>query len=171
VSIVVRRATAADRDAIFAVHAAAFPTPAEARLVVALEEDGDALLSLVAADGDAIVGHIFFSRLAVTAGSRPIAAAALAPVAVVPARRYRGIGSGLIDTGLAMIGEEAIDYVFVLGDPEFYERFGFDAAIGTRFASGHAGPYWLALPLGDAPLPRKGEVSYPRAFAALRQAA
>jgi putative acetyltransferase len=167
VTILVRRAAAEDRDAIFALHAAAFPTAAEARLVVALEEDGDALLSIVASSEGTILGHAMFSRMAGTAGSRPLAAAALAPVAVQAERRYRGIGSALIDAGLAMLGEDGIDYVFVLGDPDYYERFGFDPEIGGRFASPYAGPHWMALALGDGPVPKRGEARHARAFTGL----
>jgi putative acetyltransferase len=166
-TITVRRAVAQDRDAIFALHADAFPTAAEARLVVALEEDGDALLSLVADAGGAIIGHVLFSRMAATAGARPLSAAALAPVAVEASRRYRGIGSALIDAGLGMLGEEGVDYVFVAGDPDYYERFGFDPAVGARFASPYSGEAWMGLSLRDGPLPKRGEARHARAFAML----
>jgi putative acetyltransferase len=166
-TITLRRAAPEDRDAIYALHAAAFPTPAEARLVVALEEDGDAILSLVADAAGEVIGHVLFSRMAVQAGARSISAAALAPVAVEASRRYRGVGSALIDAGVGILGEEGIDYVFVVGDPDFYERFDFDAGIGARFASPYSGPSWMGLALGDSPQPKRAEARHARAFAAL----
>jgi putative acetyltransferase len=169
VTIVIRRAVADDRDKAFALHAAAFPTSAEARLVVALEEDGDAILSLVADAGGEIVGHLLFSRMAAMAGARQIVAAALAPVAVAEAHRLRGIGTALIDAGLAMLGEDGIDYVFVTGDPDYFERFGFDPAIGARFDSPYAEDDRLGLALGDGPLPKRAEVRHARAFDALAE--
>jgi len=170
-TITVRRAAPDDRDAIYALHAAAFPTPAEARLVVALEEDGDAILALVADAGGAVIGHVLFSRMAATAGARTLSAAALAPVAVAAARRYRGVGTALIDAGLGMLVEEGVDYVFVVGDADYYESFGFDPAVGARFASPYAGPAWMGLALGDGPLPKRGEARHARAFAMLGQSA
>ncbi|MDB5690392.1 MAG: family N-acetyltransferase [Sphingomonas bacterium] len=170
-TIVIRRASADDRDKVFTLHAAVFPTAAEARLVVALEEDGDAILSLVADAGGEIIGHLLFSRMVATAGARRPGAAALAPVAVAEAHRYRGIGTALIDAGLAMLGEEGIDYVFVLGDPDFYERFGFDPAVGARFDSPYAGDGWMGLALGDGPLPKRAEACHARAFTGLAEQA
>jgi putative acetyltransferase len=169
VTIVIRRATAQERDAIYALHVAAFPTSAEARLVVAIEEDGDAILSLVADAAGSIVGHLLFSRMEAMAGARRIGAAALAPVAVAEAHRYRGIGTALIDAGLAMLGDEGIDYVFVEGDPDYFERFGFDPAVGARFESRRAGEDWMALALGDGPLPKRAEVRHAPAFDALAE--
>jgi putative acetyltransferase len=168
-TILVRRADPGDRDAIFAVHAAAFPSVAEARLVVALEEDGDAILSLVADAGGEIIGHLMFSRMAAVAGTRRPVAAALAPVAVAGPHRYRGIGTALIDAGLGMLTDESVEYVFVLGDPDYYERFGFDPAIGARFDTPYAGEEWMGLALGDAPLPKRAEVRHARAFDALAE--
>jgi putative acetyltransferase len=166
-TITIRRAVPADRDAIYTLHASAFPTPAEARLVVALEEDGDAMLSLVADADGVVIGHVLFSRMAASAGARTLSAAALAPVAVEASRRYRGIGTALIDAGIGMLEEEGVDYVFVAGDPDFYERFGFDPAVGARFASPYSGPAWMGLALGDAPHPKRAEARHPRAFATL----
>jgi putative acetyltransferase len=171
VTIVIRPAVPAERDAIYALHAAAFPTSAEARLVIALEEDGDAILSLVADAAGTIVGHLLFSRMEAAAGARSPAAAALAPVAVAEALRYRGIGTALIDAGLAMLGDDGIEYVFVLGDADYYDRFGFDPAIGARFDTPYAGEEWLGLALNDAPLPKRAEVRHARAFDALAEQA
>jgi len=105
--------------------------------------------------------------MTVEAGARMIAAAALAPVAVEASRRYRGVGSALIDAGVGILGEEGIDYVFVVGDPDYYERFDFDPAIAARFASPYSGPAWMGLALGDAPHPKRAEARHARAFATL----
>jgi len=166
-TITIRRSVPEDRDAIYALHGAAFPSLAEARLVVALEEDADALLSLVAESAGEIIGHVLFSRMTATAGARTLSAAALAPVAVEASRRYRGIGSALIDAGVGMLGEEGVDYVFVVGDPDYYERFGFDPAVGARFTSPYSGPAWMGLALGEAPHPKRAEARHARAFATL----
>ncbi len=74
--MIVRAATSADAAAIHAVHVAAFPTDAEARLVDALIGDGDQLVSVVADDGVAIIGHCRCSRMTVVAERASIPATA-----------------------------------------------------------------------------------------------
>jgi predicted N-acetyltransferase YhbS len=79
-------------------------------------------LSLVALAGDALVGTV---RLwPVLAGRRR--ALLLGPLAVDPARREEGIGAALMNEALrraAAAGEEA---VLLVGDHEYYKRFGFE---------------------------------------------
>ena len=57
--------------------------------------------------------------------------------------------------------------VFVLGDPGYYGRFGFSAAAAAPFESPYAGPYLMALALGEGPLPGFGRFDYAPAFGAL----
>jgi putative acetyltransferase len=68
--------------AIRRLHRESFPTGAEADLVDTLRSDGDAVLSLLAEEGGAVIGHALFSRMAA-----PFRALGLAPVAVLPAHR------------------------------------------------------------------------------------
>lgn len=74
---------------------AAFPTPAEADLVDWLRRDGDAVFSLVAVKGNAVVGHMALSKVAA-----PFLALGLGPVAVLPERQRTGIGTRMIREGL-----------------------------------------------------------------------
>jgi len=167
VTVIIREAAPADDAGIAAVHRAAFPTSAEAGLVAALMAGDDVLLSLVAERDGVVVGHLLFSRVDASADGRPVAGAALAPVAVVPERQGLGIGGGLIDQGLAMLAERGVALVFVLGDAGFYEQFGFDAALGARFETPYAGDHWLALALDDRRWPKRGAVRHAAAFAQL----
>ena len=155
----------ADDDAIAAVHRAAFPGNDEARLVAALVSDGDMRVSLVAEAAGGIIGHVMFSAMAVLADGVPVAAAGLAPVAVVPNRQRDGIGSALIRAGLEALAAQAVSIVFVLGDPRYYRRFGFDAGIAAGFANPYAGPYLMARWLSDARLIGQGSAAYSPAFA------
>jgi putative acetyltransferase len=166
-SIVIRDAEPEDIEAIHALHVACFPTAAEARLVASLDAADDVAAALVAEQGKAIVGHVCFSRMNVMADGSPISAAALAPVAVSAELRGVGIGSGLIEQGMAALEDEGVRLVFVLGDLDYYGRFGFEADLAKPFASPYAGPHWQALWLGKPARVRAGEARHAAAFAAL----
>jgi putative acetyltransferase len=163
--VVIRPAAPEDAAGIRQVHLGAFPTAAEADLVQELERAGDAVVSIVAED-EGIVGHVLFSRMEVLADGRPLAALGLAPVAVVQSRQSEGIGGALIEAGLSRADELGTDIVFLLGEPGYYRRFGFEASAAEPFASPYAGPYFQALALaGDYAPPDCGEAAYAPAFA------
>ena len=163
-----RPANPTDAAAIRAVRRAAVPTSAEAELVERVERDGDAVASLVAERDGEVVGHLLLSRMEVGGDGRRFRALGLAPVAVLPPRQRVGIGSELIRGALAIAGARGEEYVFVLGEPEYYQRFGFSAATAAPFASFYAGPFLMALRLreGVEP-PASGKAHYAPAFARL----
>jgi putative acetyltransferase len=151
-----------DIPAIREVIEAAFGRPLEADLAERLRRDGDSVISLVAADGDDIAGHVIFSRM-----NAPTSALGLGPVSVAPARQDSGIGTALILAGLERAAKAGWQSVFVLGEPGYYRRFGFDPALAQGFASPYAGPYFMALALNGALPAREGAAEYAPAFAGL----
>ena len=112
--MVIRDEEPSDRAAVRAIIEAAFARPEEADLVDRLRDDGDCEVSLVAGEGDQIVGHVLFSRM-----GAPFRALGLAPVAVAPERQRSGIGGGLIRAGLARARSAGWQGVFVLGNPGY----------------------------------------------------
>jgi putative acetyltransferase len=58
----------------------------------------------------------------------------LAPMAVLPERQRRGIGSLLVRECLQRLQATPIPFVIVLGHPAFYPRFGFQpcSKLGVR---------------------------------------
>ena len=120
-----------DADAIRRLHNEAFNGDVEGRLVDLLRKNNKALVSLVAAIGEDIFGHILFSAVSIT-GAAPdapaVRAIGLAPVAVLPGFQRRGVGSRLVHEGLGRCKRAGYDLVVVLGDPAYYGRFGFRAA-------------------------------------------
>lgn len=158
-----RPATPGDAAAIRALLLDCFPGPGEADLVEALRAAGDAPVELVANEGEEIVGHVMFSRM-----DAPFPALALAPVAVAATRRRRGSAAALIREGLEIARSAGWKGVFVLGDPAYYGRFGFDAAMASGFDSPYAGPYLMALALDGDTLPAaRGRLRHATAFGAL----
>ena len=120
--IAIRLEAAADVAGIRAVHVASFPTAAEADLVEALRAAGRLSVSLVAVEDGTIVGHAAIS--AVTAAGTP-PGAGLAPVAVLPVFRRRGVAAALVEAALACSRELGFSWAVVLGNPAYYGRFGF----------------------------------------------
>jgi putative acetyltransferase len=161
-AIHVRPERAGDVSAIDAVHRAAFPTDAEARLVALLREHGQARVSLVAERDGAIVGHILFSPVTIVeqASSSPRVLASglgLAPVAVTPETQRRGVGSVLIREGLAAGRNLGCRFVVVLGHTDYYPRFGFrrasDLGLGNEYGADEA---FMVLELETGSLPTGG---------------
>jgi putative acetyltransferase len=147
------------RVAIHEVLVAAFPSEDEANLVDRLRSDGDSVISLVAVEEDAVVGHILFSRL-----NAPIRALGLAPVAVTPTRQRFGIGSQLIRAGLKQAAADGWQAVFVLGEPRYYGRFGFDVSLASGFTSPYAGAHFMAIAIGAALPVTSGSIEHAPAF-------
>jgi putative acetyltransferase len=127
-SITVRRETPADIDAVRRVETAAFGRVEEADLVDALRDAGDLLLSLVAELDGEVIGHIGFSPMTIESPGRSHASICLAPVAVVPERQKQGVGSRLIESGLAELRQMGVTGVILQGHPSYYPRFGFRPA-------------------------------------------
>ena len=136
----IRPETPSDAAAIRRVHVEAFGQPDEADLVDALRAAGALRISLVAAEGATVIGHIAFSAVVVRAGASTINTLGLAPMAVLPEYQHRGIGSRLVRAGLAACGDTPHGLVFVLGAPPFYGRFGFTPAKPLGLTWEHGGP-------------------------------
>lgn len=168
----VRSERPADLAAIHAVNAAAFGRENEALLVERLRQSPAwvAGLSLVAALDEQVIGHILFSRIHIEAEGDAVASLALAPMAVLPGWQRRGVGSALVQAGLAAAAALGWRHVIVLGHPGFYPRFGLLPA--SRFSI-HP-PFdvpdevFMALELQPGALDGvSGVVAYPAAFDAV----
>ncbi len=126
-NIEVRPETEAERSAVFDLNVAAFPSPAEAKLVDSLRRSAEPYISLVATNGPDIVGHIMFTPVTLDAFSE-LKLMGLAPMAVSPALQRSGIGTMLVNAGLEQCRERGIGAITVLGHAEYYPRFGFRPA-------------------------------------------
>ncbi|MGW2339012.1 GNAT family N-acetyltransferase [Streptomyces sp. NPDC001661] len=164
-----RPETGADRAAVHAVNAAAFPTEAEADLVDALRADTDAWLEGLSYVAEAPDGTVAAYALITRCTVDGAPAAALAPCAVLPRYQNTGAGSAVVRAVLEAARARGERLVLVLGHPEYYPRFGFTPASGYGIRPGFDVPdeAMMALVLDEhddsGQLPR-GTITYPAAF-------
>ncbi|MFT7653370.1 MAG: putative acetyltransferase [Candidatus Azotimanducaceae bacterium] len=95
----------------------------EQDLVNRLRDTNALALSLVAEIGGCVVGQITFSLASNSDESGPWFA--LGPVSVIPELQNEGIGSALINRGLAEIRDRGALGCILTGNPDYYQRFGF----------------------------------------------
>jgi putative acetyltransferase len=158
----VRDESPGDCKAVYQVVSSAFGRLSEAELVGELREAGDSVVSVVADDDGQIVGHVLLSKM-----DAPFPALALAPLSVIPTRQRSGIGSTLIKRAVRKARDEGWAAIFVLGDPNYYERFGLDREAAAGFTSPYAGHHFMVLKLFPSLPVTTGVLRHAPAFAAL----
>ena len=100
-----------------------FASGTESDVVLKLRECGDLTLSLVAVLDGVVIGHVAFSEAPSGDGSQTWHA--LGPVAVLPEYQKSGVGSALINEGLDWLAGHGSAGCILLGDYNYYKRFGF----------------------------------------------
>ena len=123
--LVIRPETPEDSAAIRSANEEAFEDSTEADLVEKLRSRQAYTLSLVATDGDKVIGHILFSPVTIESRDNSFGALGLGPMAVLPSHQRKGVGSQLIYAGLQECKRLGHEIVAVLGHPDYYPRFGF----------------------------------------------
>jgi predicted N-acetyltransferase YhbS len=101
--------------------------PMEPDLVKKLRK-GDSFvpgLSLIAHDGEKILGHILLTRIRIVGEGKEILSLAMAPVSVLPDMQNQGIGGELIRVSIEMAKAMGYGSIIVLGHSGYYPRFGF----------------------------------------------
>lgn len=164
--MLIRPETEQDHQQVHTINEQAFGSSAEADLVDALREQASPIVSLVAEENGEVLGHILFSPMTMP-GIEDLNMMGLAPMAVTPERQKSGIGSSLVDAGLARCRELELDGIVVLGHPEYYPRFGFSPASGFGIRSDYEVPdeVFMAMELAPGALANvSGVVQYHPAF-------
>lgn len=92
-------------------------------IINALRNSASLTISLVAEINNEIVGHIAFSPITISDGTKNWHG--LGPVSVAPEYQKKGIGRKLIEEGLAELKEIHGEGCALVGDPNFYKKFGF----------------------------------------------
>lgn len=165
----IRQEQSSDESVIEAVTYSAFENhphhepgaqPTEHLMIQKLRDSHALSLSLVAEDETGIIGHIAFSPVEINGESSGWFG--LGPVSVLPDRQSEGIGGDLIRQGIEQIKQMGGQGIVLLGEPEYYQRFGFKAQPELTL-QGVPAEYFLSYSLVEAPLPI-GEVGYHSAF-------
>jgi putative acetyltransferase len=133
--IVIRSETDADVRAITGVTVAAFETleisdHTEQFIVEALRAARALSVSLVAEVEGRVVGHIAFSPVTLSDGTRNWYG--LGPVSVLPAYQRQGIGKALIREGLSRLKDRDARGCCLVGHPDYYRKFGFENVSGLQ---------------------------------------
>lgn len=151
-SLKIRRENPADVAAIDALTVAAFldaphASHTEHLIINALREAGQLSLSLVAEDDGAIKGHAVLSPVFISDGTPGWFG--LGPVSVMPGYQGQGIGSQLVRQALDELRNLGTAGCVVLGDPAYYERFGFQRK--SELVLAEVPPqYFQAVSFGDS---------------------
>ncbi|MBX7491969.1 N-acetyltransferase [Qipengyuania sp. 1NDW9] len=163
-ALTIRPETDADHAQIAVVTNAAFAEVehsdgSEVQIVDKLRRDGDLALSLVAEDGERIVGHVAVSPVTISDGSEDWYG--LGPISVLPVHQREGVGLRLMQRAIADMRAAGARGIVLLGEPAYYSRFGFEHDPQLVYP-GPPAEYFLRLVLeGEAP---SGTVSYASAF-------
>jgi putative acetyltransferase len=102
----------------------AFPDEDLLPLVKELQREGPGVVSLVGIADKVLVGHVVFTTCSIVGRTDKVAL--LGPLAVAPAWQRQGIGSAIVRVGLRRLENADTNQVYVLGDPAYYRRFGFE---------------------------------------------
>jgi len=131
--IVIRSETDADVSAITEVTVAAFKTleisnHTEQFIIEALRAAKALTVSLVAEVNDRVIGHIAFSPVTISDGTRNWYG--LGPVSVLPEYQRKGVGKALIQEGLSRLKDLNAHGCCLVGHPDYYRKFGFKNVSG-----------------------------------------
>jgi putative acetyltransferase len=163
-NLLIRDETIHDVAVISAVTEAAFQSleisdHTEQFVVDALRSAGALTLSLVAEAEGRVVGHIAFSPVIFSDGTKNWYG--LGPVSVLPEFQRMGIGKTLILTGLTRLKDLDAKGCCLVGHPLYYRKFGFENVAGLTL-EGVPPEVFFALSF-DGAIPQ-GTVLFHQAF-------
>ena len=120
----IRETRESDLEEVFNLIHAAFGNRAESDLVKQLISDGDVLINLLVESLDTIIGNVVVSKITMEPDIG-LLCGGVAPVSVLPDQQSSGVGSRLVTAAINESKKTGIDALFLLGDPNYYQRFGF----------------------------------------------
>ena len=162
--MIIRETVPADFDAISRCILSAFQSDGEVALVRQLRADNDVVIELVAEEAGSIVGHVVVSHLSLNP-NLGLRCAGVAPLSVLPSHQSTGFGSRLMEAAIERSRSVELDALFLLGDPDYYQRFGFGV---TDISSDYPAEFFQAFELTPQCLNNvSAKANYANAFSAL----
>jgi putative acetyltransferase len=119
------------------------------------------LIELVADQGGSVVGHLQAAPGCLDGADTPVAG--VAPVCVGLSSQGRGVGSALMTALIGAAEDRLWPLLVLLGDPAYYERFGFEpaGALGLDYTpAGGGNPHFQARRLTSYRSSLRGEFTY-----------
>jgi len=163
----IRTEQPSDYQATSEVILQAFRQDNEVRLVEEIRKSDRYIpnLSLVAEIDGVVVAHILFSYIDLV-NKVTYKVLGLAPLVVRSPNQKQGIGSALVQEGLARANAMGEAIALVLGHPQFYTRFGFEPSIRYGIESPFPVPedFFMVKLLNGYQNAQRGKVVYPPAF-------
>ena len=166
--MIIRKERQADIEVITEITKLAFENHPYSRnteqfIINALRAANALTISLVAEIDGKLVGHIAFSPVTFSDGSKNWYG--LGPISIRPACQKQGIGTKLVNEGLNLLKDLGAEGCVLVGDPKYYIRFGFKSPNELKH-EGVPQENFLALPFCNR-IP-KGTVQFHRAFSATK---
>ena len=160
----IREAQESDLEAVLNLIHSSFSNKAESDLVKQLISDNDVLLNLVIEASNTIIGNVVVSKVTMEP-DMGLFCGGVAPLSVLPERQSSGIGSQLMKGAIKKSNEMGMDALFLLGDPDYYKRFGFNI---SNLKSDYRVEHFQELELTRNCLVNlKSKVTYANAFLSL----
>ena len=164
--MIIRNETNADIEAITEVTIAAFKNlpisnQTEHFIIKALRSADALTISLVAEIDECVVGHIAFSPVTISDGTKDWYG--LGPISVLPKYQKQGIGKSLVHKGLSLLKALGGQGCALVGYPDYYKQFGF-RNIPVLIHDGIPQEVFLVLPFNEV-IPQ-GTVVFHKGFSA-----
>lgn len=162
--MIIRDEAAADIESIRTLTTDAFAdmphsVGSEPAIIDRLRAAAALTLSLVAEDEGIVIGHVAFSVVRIS--GEEAGWYGLGPISVLPARQGQGIGSALVNEGLARLRKLDAKGCVLAGNPAYYTRFGF--SVDPAFTYPGIPPEYF-MRLAFSPVYAGGMVAYHPAF-------
>jgi putative acetyltransferase len=160
----IRETQESDLEAVLNLIHSSFSNKAESDLVKQLISDNEVLLNLVIESSNTIIGNVVVSKVTMEP-DMGLFCGGVAPLSVLPERQSSGIGSQLMKEAIKKSNEMGMDALFLLGNPDYYKRFGFNI---SNLKSDYRVEHFQELELTRNCLVNlKSKVTYANAFLSL----
>ncbi len=153
-----------DWPQIYALIERVFLRKDEAQFMRDLQAKQDLVYTRVIERNGELTGLIAYSRLKLITDTSIHDALVLAPFVIDPPWQGHGLGAQLIKQSHSDLMAANEKLAFVLGEEEYYGRFGYSRQAASAYSGPYKSPFLLANKWSKD-IPETGELVYPVAFA------